>query len=32
MASLGSKVMEPRSVELGQKYGVKIYCRKNTVR
>ena len=25
MASLGSKVMEPRSVELGQKYGVKIY-------
>lgn len=28
MASLGSKVMEPRSVELGQKYGVKIYVGK----
>lgn len=28
MSSLGSKVMEPRSVELGQKYGVKIYVGK----
>ena len=28
MAYLGSKVMEPRSVELGQKYGVKIYVGK----
>jgi aspartate kinase len=28
MSALGSKVMEPRSVELGQKYGVKIYVGK----
>lgn len=28
MASLGSKIMEPRSVELGQKYNVKIYVGK----
>lgn len=28
MSSLGSKVMEPRSVELGHKYGVKIYVGK----
>lgn len=28
MSALGSKVMEPRSVELGQKYGVRIYVGK----
>lgn len=28
MSALGSKVMEPRSVELGQKYGVKIFVGK----
>ena len=28
VSALGSKVMEPRSVELGQKYGVKIYVGK----
>lgn len=28
MSALGSKVMEPRSVELGRKYGVKIYVGK----
>lgn len=28
MSALGSKVMEPRSVELGQKYGVQIYVGK----
>lgn len=30
MANLGAKVIEPRSVELGQKYGVPIYIALNT--